>query len=231
MSSITEQFSAAGKAQLTAQLNLLNALASQAVHNAEQVIALNLNAGKASLTQSAEAARHLFDSKDPRSLFTSHSASLEPLLAYSRQLFSIVSTAQSELIKSAKEHLSVAGQPAPAAKAAKPAPALAIEAPAKAVAAAPVAAKPAPVVEAKPAAKEELKAEVKPEVKAEPKAEAKAAEVKAEVKAAEVKAAEVKAEVKAETKAEAETKAAPAKPAAKAASHKQADLLSTKTKK
>lgn len=222
MSSITEQFSAAGKAQLTAQLNLLNALASQAVHNAEQVIALNLNAGKASLTQSAEAARHLFDAKDPRSLFTSHNASLEPLLAYSRQLFSIVSTAQSELIKSAKEHLSVASQPAPAAKAAKAAPVLAIEAPAKA--AAPVAAEPAPAIEpapvvvAKPAAKEELKPEAKAEVKAEPKAE-----VKAEIKA------EVKAEIKAETKA-APAKAA-AKPAAKAAPLKQADLLSTKTRK
>lgn len=210
MSSITEQFSAAGKAQLTAQLNLLNALASQAVHNAEQVIALNLNAGKASLTQSAEAARHLFDSKDPRSLFTGHNASLEPLLAYSRQLFSIVSNAQSELMKSAKEHLSAASEPA------KAAPVLTIAAPAVPVAAAPVAAAPAPEPVPAPAAEPAPVVEAKPVAKEEPKPE-------------------VKAEVKADSKPEAETKAAPAKPAAKpaakAATLKQADLLSTKTRK
>jgi phasin family protein len=182
MFSIPEQFSAATKSQIEAQLNIINNLAAKAVESAEKVIALNISTTRASVEKSSSAAKQLLEAKDPREFFslsTGQANYLDNLLAYRRQLFNIATAAQAELIQSAKEQikdvpptltLAASAQPAapkalvkeePEAKV-EAAPAPAVEVPAKpaVVAEAPtpakveVAAEPAPVVtEAAPAVK------------------------------------------------------------------------------
>ncbi|MBA5686605.1 phasin family protein [Rugamonas apoptosis] len=108
MFSIPEQFSAATKSQLEAQLNIINNLAAKAVESAEKVIALNISTTKASVEKSSSAAKQLLEAKDPREFFTLSAGQgnyLDNLLAYSRQLFNIASAAQAELIQSAKEQI------------------------------------------------------------------------------------------------------------------------------
>jgi phasin family protein len=108
MSSIAEQFSAATKSQLEAQFQIFSTLASTAVDSAGKVIALNISTTKASVEKSSSAARKLLSLKDPKEFFTLSStepASFDGLLAYGRELYSIASTAQSELIQSAQSTL------------------------------------------------------------------------------------------------------------------------------
>ncbi len=178
MFSIPEQFSAATKSQLEAQLKILNNVAATAFNGAQKVIALNLSTTKASVEKTSAAARELLEAKDPQEFFAKSSArvpNFDGLFAYNRELFSIASKTQAELFQAAQEQLKEAGkQAAQVPKLASPA-AVPAPAPAPAPAAAPKAAKPA---EAKPAPKAEAKVEVeesKPEVKAEAKAEAKPA--------------------------------------------------------
>ena len=105
MFSIPEQFSAATKSQIEAQLNIINNLAAKAVESAEKVIALNISTTKASVEKSSSAAKQLLEAKDPREFFTLSTGQanyLDNLLAYSRQLFNIATAAQAELIQSAK---------------------------------------------------------------------------------------------------------------------------------
>ena len=177
MFSNPEQFSAATKSQLEAQLKILNNFATKAFEGAQKVIALNLSTTKASVEKSSAAARELLEAKDPQEFFAKSTArvpNLDGLFAYNRELFSIASKTQSELFQAAQEQLKEAGKQA--VKVAKPATPIA----------APVAAAtPAPVPAPAPAPKA-VKAEVKPAVKAEAKPEAVESkpEVKAEAKAA-----------------------------------------------
>jgi len=163
MSSITEQFSAATKSQLEAQFKIFNTFASTAVESAEKVIALNISTTKASVEKSSAAAKKLLGAKDPREFFSlsaAEPASFDNLLAYGRELYSIASGVQNELIQSAqstiKQVSDLAAAPVTAlkagVKAAAPAPAAAAPVAAAPVAAAPVAAVPAaaPAVVAPP---------------------------------------------------------------------------------
>jgi phasin family protein len=105
MSSITEQFSAATKSQWDAQFQIFSSFAGTAVASAEKFIALNLSATKASMEKSSATAKKLLAAKDPQEFFslsTAEPASFDKLLAYGRELASIASTAQSELIKNAQ---------------------------------------------------------------------------------------------------------------------------------
>ena len=170
MFSIPEQFSAATKSQLEAQLKILNNFATTAFEGAQKVIALNLSTTKASVEKTSAAARELLEAKDPQDFFAKSTArvpNLDGLFAYNRELFSIASKTQAELFQAAQEQLKEAGKQA--VKVPK------LAAPIAAPVAAPVPA-PAPKAakaEAKPVAKVEAKPEViesKPEVKAEAKA-------------------------------------------------------------
>ncbi|MRW92308.1 TIGR01841 family phasin [Duganella sp. FT80W] len=108
MSSITEQFSAATKSQLEAQFQIFSTLANTAVDSAEKVIALNISTTKASVEKSSSAAKKLWSAKDPKEFFTlstTEPASFDGLLAYGRELYSIATTAQNELIQSAQSTL------------------------------------------------------------------------------------------------------------------------------
>ncbi|MYN17240.1 TIGR01841 family phasin, partial [Rugamonas sp. FT107W] len=136
MSSITEQFSAATKSQLEAQFKIFNTFASTAVESAEKVIALNISTTKASVEKSSAAAKKLLGAKDPREFFSlsaAEPASFDNLLAYGRELYSIASGVQNELIQSAqstiKQVSDLAAAPVTAlkagVKAAAPAPAAA----------------------------------------------------------------------------------------------------------
>ena len=181
MFSIPEQFSAATKSQLEAQLKILNNFAATAFEGAQKVIALNLSTTKASVEKSSAAARELLEAKDPQEFFartTARVPNLDGLFAYNRELFSIASKTQAELFQAAQEQLKEAGkQTAAAPKLSAPitAPAVApVQAPAPAPKVAKAEAKPAPKAEAKAEAKPEP-VEHKPEAKAEAKVEAKAA--------------------------------------------------------
>lgn len=196
MFSFTEQFSAASKSQFETQLKIINAFASKTFEGAQQVIALNLSATKATVDKSSAAAKKLLEAKDPQEFFTlsaTQAPNLEQVLAYSRELFSIASKTQAELVQSAREQIkevtaaATSIKPltlvppstlfaAPAAPAAAAAPALAavagpaVAAPVSApLAAAPAA--PADVVSAPAAAP---KAAAKAEAKAKPATPAKA---------------------------------------------------------
>jgi len=170
MFSNPEQFSAATKSQLEAQLKILNNFATTAFEGVQKVIALNLSTTKANVEKSSAAARELLEAKDPQEFFAKSTArvpNFDGLFAYNRELFSIASKTQAELFQAAQEQLKEAGKQA--VKVPKLASPVAAPAPAPVPAPAPKAAK----AEAKPAVKAEAKVEAeesKPEVKAEAKA-------------------------------------------------------------
>ncbi|MES2075182.1 MAG: phasin family protein [Pseudomonadota bacterium] len=229
MFSITEQFSAATKSQLEAQLNLINNFASKAVESAEKVFALNLSTTKATVEKSSSAAQQLLSAKDGQEFFrlsTSQTPSLDHLLAYGRQLFTIASDAQAVLLQSAREQIKDAKPVLLLAALSETVVVPAAKAEVKTVAKAEAEVKAAPVVEAKPVAKVEAKAKAEVEAKtvAEPKLEDNLDEDEDEYEEVqpEVVAKPVVAAAKPAAPAVADAKpAAPAKSAAKPASSKK----------
>lgn len=156
MSTLPEQFSAARKSQVEAQINFFQNYASTAVQNAEKLLALNLSTTRASMEKSSAVVRQLLAVQDPRDLFaltTQTQENFESLLAYGRELFSIASDSQATLLKQA---VPVIAPSVPQAPAMVPAEAPKAKAAPKAVVAEPLPqtapAAPAPV-KAKPAAK------------------------------------------------------------------------------
>ncbi|AKU24092.1 TIGR01841 family phasin [Massilia sp. NR 4-1] len=104
MSSITEQLSAATKTQLESQLNILNSIASTTFDGAQQVIALNLSTTKASVENSAAAAKQLLEAKDTGDLLSLvQTPGFDRVFAYGRELFAIVSKTQAGLLQAAKD--------------------------------------------------------------------------------------------------------------------------------
>lgn len=168
MTSLPEQLSAARKAQLEAQLELLSSLSTQAISSAERLISLNLNATRASLEQTSAAARQLLESREPRDFLafgTQTQQQFQQMMDYGRNLFSIAAGAQLDLQKAIPQlvaaHPVAAPAPSAAPAAASVAPAPVAPAPQAAPAAAaaapqpapaPVAAAPAPVAAAPVAA-------------------------------------------------------------------------------
>lgn len=173
---IPEQLSKATKSQLETQFNILNSFASKAFEGAQKVIALNVSTARASVEQGSDAVQQLLGARDTSefiSLSAAQAPSLDKLLAYGRELFSIASQTQAELLQTAKDQLGAARTPAETARPA------ALPAPAATAALVVEAAKPAadPVADAAAAAAAAvaapLEAPSKP-VKAKPAAVAKA---------------------------------------------------------
>lgn len=159
MSTLPEQFSAARKSQVEAQINFFQNCAGTAVQNAEKLLALNLSTTRASMEKSSAVMRQLLAAQDARDLLaltTQTQENFESLLAYGRELFSIASGSQAALLKQA---IPVIAPPVPQAPAVVPAQAPKAKAAPKAVAAEPlpqtVPAAPAPV-KAKPAVKSDV---------------------------------------------------------------------------
>jgi len=173
---IPEQLSQAAKSQLETQLNILNSFASKAFEGAQKVFALNVSTARASVEQGSDAVQQLLGAKDATefiSLSAAQAPSLDKVLAYGRELFSIASQTQAELLQTAKDQLGAART---GAETAQP---LALKAPAETAALVVEAAKPVadPVADAAAAAAAAVAAPVdipsKP-VKAKPAAVAKA---------------------------------------------------------
>jgi phasin family protein len=104
MSTLPEQFSAARKSQVEAQINFFQNYATSAVENVEKLVALNLRTTRASLQQSSYAVQQLLAAKDPRDLIaltTQSQERFEHMLAYGRQLFSIATSSQAAILKQA----------------------------------------------------------------------------------------------------------------------------------
>ena len=109
MFSFQEQFSAATKTQLEAQIAMITALTSKAFESVEKVIDLNMNVAKASLEESTANVQQLFSAKDPQEFFSLSAAQAQPnaekAIAYSRHLAGIASAAQSEFSKAAEAQI------------------------------------------------------------------------------------------------------------------------------
>lgn len=167
MFSFTEQFSAAtanAKSQLDKQLNkqlsIANEFATTAFDGVQQIIALNVSATKATVEKSSAAAKQLFEARDPSEFFKLNpvqAPNFDSLLAYGRELVSIASKTQADLLEVVKEQIKDVTE-AGAAAAAKPlslvgSVAQPAAAPASSPVAAPAAAPAAPAPAAAPAAK------------------------------------------------------------------------------
>lgn len=109
MFSIPENFSSATKANIEAQIEMMNKLSAKAFEGVEKIIDLNLNVAKTSLEESSAAAAQLLAVKDPQAFFTLSAAQAQPTaekaLAYGRHLATITSAAQAEFTKAAEEQL------------------------------------------------------------------------------------------------------------------------------
>lgn len=150
MISFSEQFSAAGKAQIDKQIEFMRALTAQAVTTAEQVLALNINTSRESAVRTANTVRQMCAITDPRDLFTLGAQTQEQLSSlynYGRELFNIAADARLDLGRR------IAEQPAPQQQA-------------EAVPEQQVAPEPAvaPVVEAQPEAAPLVAAQAEPEI-------------------------------------------------------------------
>ena len=110
MTLLSEQLTAASSkyltAPLSAQFNVFNALATQALDNASRITALNLSTSHDVIERSAQTARQLMGARDARDLVVLRSHAEEQvrsLFAYSRELFGIATGAQPFLIRSATQ--------------------------------------------------------------------------------------------------------------------------------
>jgi phasin family protein len=106
---LQEQILVATKANLDAQFAMYASLTSKTLEGIERIVNLNISAAKASMEESAAAARQLLAAKDPQemvSLVTAQAMpTFEKTLAYSGHLVNIASSTQSEFNKAAEVQL------------------------------------------------------------------------------------------------------------------------------
>ena len=109
MTNFTEQFSAATKANIEAQVALFSQIASKTFEGVEKLVDLNLKATKSSLEEGHEATQKLLTAKDAQEFFNLTSAHTQPTveksLAYGRHLAGIFSNTHAELSKTAEAQL------------------------------------------------------------------------------------------------------------------------------
>jgi len=105
MSSITEQISATSKSQFESQLNFLNDVLKKTVDTTGQLVALNITTARNAAERSADAARQLIEAKDARAVLelARPLSAIEGIFAYGRELFTIASKTQVELLRTASD--------------------------------------------------------------------------------------------------------------------------------
>jgi phasin family protein len=89
---LPDKFAEASKQQLATHIDFFQSLTSRMFENAERILALNLETTRATLDQSAGAARQLAAVREPRDLLALRAQSqqqVEAVMAYSRKLFEI----------------------------------------------------------------------------------------------------------------------------------------------
>jgi phasin family protein len=110
MNTTPEQIVAANKANLETMVEL----SQKAFEGVEKLIELNLQAVRATMSESAEQAKALLAAKDAQEVFALQQAYLQPAAekasAYSRQVYEIASTTQAEVAKMVEAQLNVAQQ-------------------------------------------------------------------------------------------------------------------------
>ena len=110
MFSVPEQFSAATKANLDAQLALLSNLSNKTFEGVEKLLELNLSTLKNTLEDSASHTKQLLAAKDAQELLNLSNAQTQPVaekvLAYSRDLAGIASSTQAELTHITEQQIS-----------------------------------------------------------------------------------------------------------------------------
>jgi phasin family protein len=106
---IPEQFSAASKANIEAQVALLTSLSNKVFEGVEKIVDLNLNVVKASLEESNSTAKQMLAAKDLQEVLSLASAQVQPsaekAIAYGRHLATIASSTQAEFTKAAEEQI------------------------------------------------------------------------------------------------------------------------------
>ncbi len=122
---LPQQLSDAAKSQWETQLDIFHTLSNKVFDSTDQIIALNLDTGKAALAKTTETAQQLLAVQDPRELISYGTSQAQPaiesILAYSRQLFGIASRTQADLLATASARLDAAAPAtAPAAPASAP---------------------------------------------------------------------------------------------------------------
>ncbi len=93
MINLPEQFSAVQQSQVDAQLALFNEFGARALHNAEQIVALNMDTTRAALERTEAAMRQLMAAQDPRDLIaltTEGQHYFDSLAVYGQALIGIV---------------------------------------------------------------------------------------------------------------------------------------------
>ena len=127
MSTLPEQFSAASKSQIAAQLDFFQSFGTRAFDGAARLVALNIETGRAAVDNSSAVLKELAAMRDPRDLFalTKTSPDFSTAMAYGNQWLSIVADVQASLLSAAVPVAArqPAPAPAPLAEAAPPAPA------------------------------------------------------------------------------------------------------------
>ncbi|WP_050476936.1 phasin family protein [Herbaspirillum rhizosphaerae] len=109
MTTLTDQFSAATKANFEAQVALFSQFANKTFEGVEKLVDLNLKATKSSLEETHEAVQKLLTAKDAQEFFSLSSAQAQPSvekgIAYGRHVAGIFSSTQAELTKTAESQL------------------------------------------------------------------------------------------------------------------------------
>lgn len=109
MAPTNEQFVAAAKSDLEAQLSILTAFSTKAIECIKQVVDVNLNAAKASTEDAAAAARQFFAAEDPQQFLSMTVARARPAaakaIAYNLHLAAIAAATQAEIARAAEEEI------------------------------------------------------------------------------------------------------------------------------
>lgn len=103
-----EQIAAANKANLDALVELTR----KSFENIEKLVALNLQAVRASMGDSADQAKALLEVKHPQELLSLQAGLIQPVAdkatAYSRQVYDLATNAQSEVTKVVEAQMAAA---------------------------------------------------------------------------------------------------------------------------
>lgn len=111
---IQEQFSAVTKASFESNFALCASLTGKTLETVEKLINLNLTAARASMDESAAAARQMLATKDMQELaslvIAQAKPNLEKAIAYSSHVATIASSSQAEFAKVAEQQMAVASR-------------------------------------------------------------------------------------------------------------------------
>jgi len=114
MFAFPEQFTNIAKTNIESQLAVSSAFTTKAVEALEQVMDLNINAGKALIEDLTASTRQLLSAKDPQEVGSLLAAQAQPAaakaIAYGRHLAGIATSAQAELTRTAEEQFAETGR-------------------------------------------------------------------------------------------------------------------------